>query len=45
MLGKSIEIVSADHQNKADVAASKAREWIDRDGVDVLFAGPNSAAG
>lgn len=45
VLGKPIEIVSADHQNKADVAASKAREWIDRDGVDVLFAGPNSAAG
>ena len=45
VLGKPIEIVSADHQNKADVAASKAREWIDREGVDVLFAGPNSAAG
>ena len=45
VLGKPIEIVSADHQNKADVAASKAREWIDREGVDALFAGPNSAAG
>ena len=45
VLGKPVEIVSADHQNKADVAASRAREWIDREGVDVLFAGPNSAAG
>ena len=27
--GKKIEFVSADHQNKADIAASKAREWFD----------------
>ncbi|WP_432239546.1 ABC transporter substrate-binding protein [Herbaspirillum robiniae] len=40
---KRIELVVADHQNKADVAASKAREWFDRDGVDVLIAGVNSA--
>src|SRR5450830_1322261 len=32
--GMKIEIVSADHLNKADIAASKAREWIDRDKVD-----------
>ncbi|TFW04905.1 ABC transporter substrate-binding protein [Oxalobacteraceae bacterium OM1] len=40
--GKKIELVFADHQNKADVAASKAREWFDRDGVDVLIGGTNS---
>lgn len=36
VLGKEIEIVSADHQNKADIAVSKAREWIDTDGVDMI---------
>lgn len=34
--GMKIEIVSADHQNKADVGSAIAREWIDRQGVDVL---------
>ncbi len=34
--GLKIEVVSADHQNKADVALSIAREWIDRQGVDAL---------
>src|SRR3954449_12125912 len=33
--GLKIEIVSADHQNKADIAVAKAREWIDTAGVDV----------
>jgi branched-chain amino acid transport system substrate-binding protein len=41
--GKKIEVVSADHQNKADVAASKAREWFDTQGVDMLIGGTNSA--
>ncbi|NMM43941.1 ABC transporter substrate-binding protein [Rhodospirillaceae bacterium KN72] len=36
VLGAPIELVSADHQNKADIAAAKAREWIDTDGVDML---------
>ena len=40
--GKSIELLSADHQNKADIAASKAREWIDTQGVTMLFGGTNS---
>src|SRR5450830_623399 len=40
--GKKIELVVADHQNKADVASSKAREWIDQQGVDVLISGTNS---
>lgn len=42
VLGKKIEFVSADHQNKADVAAGKAREWFDRQGVDALIGGTNS---
>ena len=41
--GKKIELVYADHLNKADVAASKAREWFDQQGVDVLIGGTNSA--
>ena len=32
--GFKIEMVSADHQNKADIASNKAREWFERDGVD-----------
>ncbi len=31
-----IEMVSADHQNKGDIAANKAREWFERGGVDVV---------
>lgn len=37
VLGKPIELISADSQNKADVAALKAREWIDEQNVDVLM--------
>ncbi len=40
--GKKIELLVADHQNKADVAASKAREWFDTQGLDMLIAGTNS---
>ncbi|MDQ1829976.1 ABC transporter substrate-binding protein [Massilia scottii] len=42
--GKKIEFVFADHQNKADIAASKAREWFDQQGVDMLIGGTNSGA-
>lgn len=38
-----IEVVSADHQNKADIAATRAREWLDRDKVDALADLTNSA--
>ncbi|MCP5365459.1 MAG: ABC transporter substrate-binding protein [Hyphomicrobiales bacterium] len=34
--GTPIEVISADHQNKADIAASTAREWIDVQGVDMI---------
>ena len=37
VLGKPIEVVSADHQNKGDIAANKAREWFDRDNVDIII--------
>ena len=42
VLGKPIELLSADHQNKADIAASKAREWIDTQGLTLLFGGTQS---
>jgi branched-chain amino acid transport system substrate-binding protein len=43
--GKGIraEVVFADHQNKADVGANVARQWYDRDGVDVILDVANSA--
>jgi branched-chain amino acid transport system substrate-binding protein len=40
--GKKIEVLSADHQNKPDVAATKAREWFDTQGMDMLIGGTNS---
>ena len=40
--GKKIELLVADHQNKADVAAAKAREWFDTQGVDMLIGGTSS---
>lgn len=33
--GFKVELVSADHQNKGDIAANKAREWFEKDKVDV----------
>lgn len=42
--GKKVELIAADHLNKADVAAAKAREWFDSQGVDMLIGGANSAA-
>ena len=42
--GKKIELLFADHQNKADVASAKAREWLDTQGLDVLVGGTNSGA-
>ncbi len=44
VLGQPIELVTADHQNKADVAASKSREWIDTQGLTMLLGGSNSGA-
>jgi branched-chain amino acid transport system substrate-binding protein len=36
VLGKPIVIVSADHQNKADVASNAARKWFDEEKVDAI---------
>jgi branched-chain amino acid transport system substrate-binding protein len=40
---RPIELVSADHQHKTDIATSIVRHWIDVDGVDVIVDMPNSA--
>jgi len=40
-----VEIVYADHQNKADVGSAIARKWLDVDGVDAIVDVPNSAVG
>jgi branched-chain amino acid transport system substrate-binding protein len=42
--GKKVELLFADHQNKADVASAKAREWLDTQGLDLLIGGTNSGA-
>ncbi len=38
-----VEVIGADHQNKADVAAGIARKWFDTEGVDMIVDVPNSA--
>ena len=42
VLGRPIEVLTADHQNKADVASSKAREWMDKDNLAMLVGGTSS---
>ncbi len=41
--GTPVEVIFADHQNKADIGAQIARKWIDTEGVDVILDAPNSA--
>jgi branched-chain amino acid transport system substrate-binding protein len=41
--GLDVEVVAADHQNKPDLAVSIARQWFDRDGVDMLLDVPTSS--
>jgi branched-chain amino acid transport system substrate-binding protein len=43
VLGKPIDIISADVQNKADVAAALARKWYENEGVDMIVDMPTSA--
>jgi len=43
VLGKSIEIIIGDHQNKPDVASAIARRWFDVDGVSAVAELTNSA--
>ena len=35
--GRPIEVLSGDHQNRADIAASISRKWVDEDGVRAIF--------
>ncbi len=45
LLGKRIEVIAADHQNKPDIASAIARQWIDTESVDVIADGAGSSAG
>ncbi len=45
IFGKPISVVSADHQNKPEVGSTRAREWFDRDGVDMITDILNSGVG
>ena len=42
LLGRKIVTLVADHQNKPDIGASKAREWADQKGLNLLLAGSNT---
>jgi branched-chain amino acid transport system substrate-binding protein len=41
--GITVEVVQADHQNRPDVGSTVVRQWIDRDGVDVIMDVPTSS--
>lgn len=43
VLGRSIQIIAGDHQNKADVGATIARRWLENENVEVVLDVPNSA--
>ena len=43
--GFNVEVIFADHQNKPDVGAGIARQWLDRDGVDAIVDVPTSSVG
>ena len=43
VLGKKIEVIAGDHQQKADVSSALARKWIDEEKVDVITSVANSA--
>ncbi len=42
VLGKKITTLSADHQNKPDIGASKFRQWADESGLTLLLGGSNT---
>jgi branched-chain amino acid transport system substrate-binding protein len=44
VLGRKIVLLSADHQNKADIGVSKARAWADQSGLNMLMHGANTAS-
>ena len=35
--GLTVEVIAADHQNKPDIGAGIARQWIDQSGVDMIL--------
>ena len=41
--GLTVEVLSADHQNKPDIGVGIARQWFDRDGVDMIVDVPTSS--
>ena len=43
VLGKPIEVVSADHQNKPDIGSNIARQWYDQEQVDTIVDVPTSS--
>jgi branched-chain amino acid transport system substrate-binding protein len=43
VIGKKIEVIFADHQNKADIGSSIATQWYDKEGVDMVVDMPNSS--
>jgi branched-chain amino acid transport system substrate-binding protein len=45
VLGRPIEVIFADHQNKPDIGANIARQWIETEGVTLILDVPNSAVG
>lgn len=45
LLGQKIEVITADHQNKPDIASATARKWFDTEGVDIIADGAASSAG
>jgi branched-chain amino acid transport system substrate-binding protein len=42
LLGRKITVLTADHQNKPDIGASKFREWADQQGLNLLLGGSNT---
>jgi len=42
VLGRKISVLVADHQNKPDIGASKFREWVDQNGLNMLLGGSNT---
>ncbi|HEX8783957.1 MAG TPA: ABC transporter substrate-binding protein [Steroidobacteraceae bacterium] len=42
VLGRKITVLTADHQNKPDIGASKFREWADQSGLSLLLGGSNT---
>lgn len=43
LLGRKLEVISADHQNKPDVGSATARQWIDRENVKAIVDVPTSS--